>query len=468
MYIFLSHSSKEYTIAEDLCHMLEERGHQCFLAPRDIRSGYEYAEEIIDGIERSEVMLLLLSEAANNSPHVLREIERAVSKKIKIVVYPLEQVNLSKSMEYFLMSHQWVNTAANASHAEIISHIEALAVGNEVSCGPEKSKENSKKKRAQCVWKKYCYLMIALLIVVVLACVAGYVIKQKGDTKASDSEQQKVQDTASDDLAQETEKLLPVPGDTVIFGAYLGEPIEWRVLKVNEDGTAVIVSSHILTMKAYDAAEGGKYNYQEGSYWMDNVKELDEEQQRNLRGSSQWSTSNIRTWLNSEMENVTYTDQAPKAAAMSELVNGYDAEPGFLSGFSEAELNAIVATKITTGEGISEDKVFLLSAKELLWFEEADVSRWAMPTESAIAQDKTGWYRMFALDYGVNDYYWWLRDAVETEGVISAYEAYVVANSYAEGQLIAKSAGLEGFGIRPAMTVDITADCIKIKDGKLQ
>lgn len=459
MYIFLSHSSKDYGVAEEMCRLLEEKGHQCFLAPRDIRSGHEYAEEIIDGIERTDVMLLLLSEASNNSPHVLREVERAVSKKIKIVVYQLEQVILSKSMEYFLMSHQWVNTAPDADYESVIMCVENL-MSKEQTPYAQKQEESVTASRWKAVLKKYRKLIIALIIILFVSVLAADFKQKKESNEVSE------QGGVSESQPQPTEKPLPVTGDTVLFGSYHGEPIEWRVLKINGDGTAVLVASHILTMKAFDAAEGGKYNYLEGTYWLDNVKELDADLQRNLRGSSQWSTSNIRTWLNSEKENVTYEDQAPKATAMSELVNGYDAEPGFLCGFSEAELDAIVVTTVLTGEDISEDKVFLLSAEELSWFEEADVSRLAVPTEAAIVQDKTGWYHLFALEYGVNDYYWWLRDAVETDGMSSAYEAYVVANSYADGQLIAKSAGLEGFGIRPAMTVDLAAECIRVKDGE--
>lgn len=55
-------------------------------------------------------MVLLLSKEANDSPHVLREVERAVSKNIPIIIYKLEEVTLSKSLEYFIMMHQWIDT----------------------------------------------------------------------------------------------------------------------------------------------------------------------------------------------------------------------------------------------------------------------------------------------------------------------------------------------------------------------
>lgn len=465
MYIFLSHASKEHVPAEELCNLLEAKGHQCFLAPRDIRTGHEYAEEIMEGIERADVMVLLLSEASNESPHVLREIERAVSKKINIVVYQLEKVELSKSMEYFLMSHQWVNTGVDTGYDEIVKSIEALQAGEQQPKDTVEELPEKERTGFLVILKKYRRLVIALIIIIFVILIGKDVAgadRQKNGNNTADSENE---ENVSENQPQPTEILRVELGDTLMFGTYNGEPIEWRVLKLNEDGTAVVVSSHILTMKAFDAAESGKYNTTDGkSYWWDNVKELDSELQQKVRGSSRWSTSNIRTWLNSEKENVSYADQAPTAKAMSELVNGYAAEPGFLSGFSDKEREAIVATQIVTNGETSEDKVFLLSEEELSWFETADVNRLAVPTAQAVTQDKTGWYQWFAVDYGVEDYYWWLRDAAAGEEGFSAHEVYVVANSYAGGQLISKSAGLEGFGIRPAMTLDLMAEGIVIKD----
>lgn len=113
MHIFLSHSSKDAEEARRVCELLEQNDIPCFIAPRDIRLGKEYAEEIVDGIDQAAAVILLLSEEANKSPHVLREVERAVSRSIPILVYKLEEVTLSKSMEYFLMTHQWMNAQSS-------------------------------------------------------------------------------------------------------------------------------------------------------------------------------------------------------------------------------------------------------------------------------------------------------------------------------------------------------------------
>ena len=55
MYIFISHSSYDSETAAGMCQVLEQDGNRCFLAPRDIRTGYEYAEEIVNGIDSSEI-----------------------------------------------------------------------------------------------------------------------------------------------------------------------------------------------------------------------------------------------------------------------------------------------------------------------------------------------------------------------------------------------------------------------------
>lgn len=437
MYIFVSHSSTDFKIAEKVCKLIEDNGHKCFFAPRDIRTGHEYAEEIIEGIERSDAVLLLLSNEANNSQHVLREIERAVSKHITIMVYKLEEVELSKSMEYFLMAHQWVNTKPGTDYKEILKSIDDISI-------KEKTKDDyAEKKIARGNnTRKYVPIIVGIFIVLTVCIIAGLKVFSRNSKEINIS-----------------------LGDTIVFGSYNEEPIEWRVLKLSDDGKeAVVVSKDILTMKAYDAAESGKYNFYEGKdYWSEDIKGEDEELQHLLRGNNQWSASNIRIWLNSSSENVKYEDQAPKTTAMSELVNGYDTEPGFLSGFSEDELAAIVATSVVTnGESesnITEDRVFLLSSEELEWFEEADISLMAVPTDAALKQDKSEWYDVDLQQYGVEDYYWWLRDS----DALSEYEAYLVCNSYGNEQIRLESVGLEGFGIRPAMTVDLTSDCIVVK-----
>ena len=467
-YNFISHSSKDGAIAAQLCKYLENHGKTCFIAPRNIRSGRDYAEEIIDGIDNSQTMVLLLSNHSNQSAHVLREVERAVSKSIPIITYKIEDVELSKSLEYFLMTNQWMDAEKSRVFSNVldcINDIEGLknsrTDGQESGSEPAESEKQNKSEPGRTKSK----LPVAAAGILAAACLIGAALFfWKGNDSAKDKTTGTAAIENNTDEAENTKKEIKV-GDTLSFGTYNDEPIEWRVLKLSEDKKeAVLITKYIISMKAYDAAESGKYNH-DGSelYWAkDSEADTNMELQAKVRGNSDWSTSNIRTWLNSQNEVVKYADQAPIANAMSEMKNEYSLEPGFLYGFSEEEREAIQEVQnVTKGNELSKDKmikttdrVYLLSAEELKWFEEAEMSMLTEPTKAAIEGDKTKWYENLYVfqSKGNTNYCWWLREPVE--GYSS--RCYLVENGFLEDNLWSdRNVGLEGYGIRPAVTVNL-------------
>lgn len=451
MRIFLSHSSTDAAIAEEICEQLEKNGIKCFIAPRDIRPGKEYAEEINNGIDQSAAMVLLMSQSANSSPHVLREVEHAVSSNTPILVYKLEEVALSRSMEYFLMTHQWVSAKSREDYADILAFAQDLAEEKngeqdrtaEESCGSKKEGGGSNRNKKSFDGRKVGIFaaVAAAVAIVMIACFAMWT----HGARESGGEPVSVQ-----------------AGDTVLFGSYLNQDIEWRVLHVSEDETqAVLIAAHVLTMKAYDAAESGRYNYDgDKEYWtQESEADTDMALQTRVRGNSDWSDSNLRAWLNADTEVVAYTGQPPVATAMAEKKNGYQNESGFLCGFTREERDAIVETELATnGNALSEadsvtthDKVWLLSLEELAWFDEAGMSKFTTPTDAAVEQDQSYWYSLDRDTYGVECFSWWLREPVAEASSL----CYLVDNGYTENVIRQENAGLEGFGVRPALTVDL-------------
>lgn len=443
MSIFISHASKEAVIANELCEALEEKNLTCFIAPRDIRSGFEYAEEIANGIDNSEFVLLLLSKASNESPHVLREIERAVTKSIPVVVYQLENVELTKSMEYFLMTRQWM-VAGRESYGDVIKCISGM---KEKNVNVNKKPETKEKKGGNRI-----LAIAALLFGGLLLAAMGYFVLSNKEFQFGRSE-----------LEMTVEELKT--GDEFIMGNYNGEPITWCVLHISEDGKeAVVVSRDVLTIKAPDAPDSGKYNHDgKVNYSFDDeILETDPELQAYVRGNNSWENSNIRTWLNSDEEIVKYEGQAPVSAAMADTLNGYNHEKGFLCSFNEEELSFIKDTEVVTkgnvltdgGEVITSDKVFLLSMDELKWFDEADVSLISVPTAAAVEANSTYWYEEYCLALGIDAIAWWLREPYEG----SSSKCYLVGNGYSDENIYPWEVGVESFGIRPAMTIDISGE----------
>ena len=107
--VFISYSSEDKTIANAVCATLEGMGTRCWIAPRDVAAGVEYAESLVDAIHCSRLMVLVFSSRSNGSPHVLREVERAVSRGLPIVPLRIEDVPLSKSMEHYISSVHWLD-----------------------------------------------------------------------------------------------------------------------------------------------------------------------------------------------------------------------------------------------------------------------------------------------------------------------------------------------------------------------
>lgn len=432
MNIFISHSAKNEKLTKRLCEMLELNGHSCVLASQDSRFGKND-----QGISRCEALLLILSDASNKSEHVLKEIEYAVSHCMPTLVYQIEDVRLNKSLEYFLMSNQWIVGKDVDNYDKILEGIKNIENNHSKdSKNPPKEQSRNERTKRKPADSRKRVLEIVELAAVAAICIFMFLHERDVNVKLAE-------------------------GDTVTFGTYLGEPITWRVIQAGEKDEAVLISEDILTFKAFSAAESGRYNRddEQNDYWSMGETKADQnlELQAYVRGNSRWDNSDIRTWLNSDQENVVYDGIGPVESAMSEAKNGYIEEPGFLTGFTEQEKDAIVPTQhLTNGNALdkepveSTDLVYLLSEDELSWLAEANVNIYAKPTSQAIEQDETSWYRAFSTEVGVESYYWWLREPVPDK----SSKCFMVNNGYNSEKLVDMDVGVEGFGVRPVIKIN--------------
>lgn len=119
------------------------------MAPRSIAPGTEYGEAIIAGIEQAEVFVLVYSKHSNQSQHVLREVERCVNKNTPLIAYKIEEVQPTKSMEYFLMANQWMQAAdAPKEHMQELYDAVVHLLGGAKESGQGDAKNTAKKNAA--------------------------------------------------------------------------------------------------------------------------------------------------------------------------------------------------------------------------------------------------------------------------------------------------------------------------------
>ena len=83
--VFICYSAHDKRVTEELCATLESRHIRCWIAPRDVSPGMEWAEAIVDALDGSRILVLVLSSNSNRSPQVIREVGRAASKGIPII-----------------------------------------------------------------------------------------------------------------------------------------------------------------------------------------------------------------------------------------------------------------------------------------------------------------------------------------------------------------------------------------------
>ncbi len=107
--VFISYSSVDSTAGEIVCSILEQNGISCWIAPRDITPGLDFAEAIIDGIKSSKLFILVYTASSNISKQVIREVDRAVHFGLQVINLRLEDVPMSKQLDYYLSSVHWLD-----------------------------------------------------------------------------------------------------------------------------------------------------------------------------------------------------------------------------------------------------------------------------------------------------------------------------------------------------------------------
>src|SRR5580658_3312914 len=108
--IFVSYCTKsDRDAAYDLVAHVESRGFECWIAPRDVQGGMEWAAEIVNAITVAKVMVLIFSASANSSQQVRREVMLAVHRGVRVVPFRIEDIAPAASLEHFLGGNQWLD-----------------------------------------------------------------------------------------------------------------------------------------------------------------------------------------------------------------------------------------------------------------------------------------------------------------------------------------------------------------------
>lgn len=105
------------------------RGVACWVAPRDVDTGTDYTEEIIEALRCARVLVLLAPTGACQSQHVKRDVRLAVEMALPTVPMQLDDAVLRPMFSYCLSGSQRLDTRGSVARkwaAEVLASIRRL------------------------------------------------------------------------------------------------------------------------------------------------------------------------------------------------------------------------------------------------------------------------------------------------------------------------------------------------------
>jgi formylglycine-generating enzyme required for sulfatase activity len=374
-HIFVAHSSVDQDTAQQMLQFLEARGIRCWIAPRDIPLGQQWAEAILDAIEEASAMLLVFSANSNDSPQVLREVERAVSMRVPIYPVKIEDVEPCRAMEYYLSSHQWKevfkgDVEEKLTHLvpTIVKHLgidtpearqalsEALARGEEIDRKPPVEGASLDDERASRPRRKKW--LFGIPVVVALAVLAAILLPERGergpqhegvppDTSAMTDTVPEVVPDSLEAMSREAGDLSagPVPGMTFSYipsGSFLmgspdtepgrdtdegpqveieiGSPFEIMTTEVRQE-TWLSVTGENPSFNNSEGCPVENVSWDECQDFLDALNELDPDHTYRLPSEAEW-------------------EYACRASSSSSYYWGEDTTESVMSGFCWYETNS--------------------------------------------------------------------------------------------------------------------------------
>ena len=107
--VFISYSTCDQKVADDICDYLEKNGIKCFIASRDIPAGEVFADCIVNALEESMMMVVVCSDNCNRSKQVSRELELASEDGKLMLPFRIDNAPLKGAKKYYLKNRNCIN-----------------------------------------------------------------------------------------------------------------------------------------------------------------------------------------------------------------------------------------------------------------------------------------------------------------------------------------------------------------------
>lgn len=129
--VFVSYANADRKEALSVTKAIERRGTKCWISTRDVAPGENYQEEIVRAIRAARAMVLVFSQAANNSDEIKKELSLASRYHVPVMALRIEDVEPSDAFAYELSTRQWIDAFEGWDHSidALVTKLEQVSVG---------------------------------------------------------------------------------------------------------------------------------------------------------------------------------------------------------------------------------------------------------------------------------------------------------------------------------------------------
>jgi PQQ-dependent catabolism-associated CXXCW motif protein len=128
-HVFISHASENRDEANELVALIESKGMTAWIAPRDVRPGFDYSEELQRALENCAAFVVIVTADANTSPYVRAETEMAFSNQKPMLPVRLADIAPAPGLAFFLKIRHWTDAYGakrEAALARLVLELQTL------------------------------------------------------------------------------------------------------------------------------------------------------------------------------------------------------------------------------------------------------------------------------------------------------------------------------------------------------
>ena len=171
--VYICYDEMDKQVGEEICNIFEENNIKTWIKSRDFSSD-DSVDKITNAISDSKCFILIYSKNSKDTNYVITEVDIAFSRDIPILIFNIDDIKISKNMQFILESKKMIYSFPDTKKQLVIL---VKDTSNIINKPINNVKINSKSlrvlgrvnpKRKENLLKKYVKIAIPVAVILIL------------------------------------------------------------------------------------------------------------------------------------------------------------------------------------------------------------------------------------------------------------------------------------------------------------